>query len=233
MYIPKRWLVPGALSVLLMICIGASALSTLHATSTVSPVQPFLAAERAAAPAPAPAPAPAAVVAAPVVAPRASVVAEPCVPTDTEKALVQYLMNAKPAPVGPPPPPREVATGANSATNSGVIANSQFNDGGFGDIGQQWRYVDVNGNVINVHVSGNGNTTSVIVGDAPTPTPPVDGTPAADPAAAPETPAPAASPPPAADPVATPQPTVPSPPAPESAPPPPEAAPSTATPVVG
>jgi len=48
-------------------------------------------------------------------------------------------------------------SGANSATNSGSIDGSQFSDGGFGDIGQQWWNVTVNGNVTNVHVSGTGN----------------------------------------------------------------------------
>ena len=39
----------------------------------------------------------------------------------------------------------------NSATNSGQIVNSQFNDGGFGDIGLQWSGVRVKGTVSAVH----------------------------------------------------------------------------------
>ncbi len=49
------------------------------------------------------------------------------------------------------PPFRTTYT--NSATNSGQILNSQFNDGGFGDIGLQWRNVRVGGNVTAVHNS--------------------------------------------------------------------------------
>ena len=42
----------------------------------------------------------------------------------------------------------------NSQTNSGIINHSQFNDGGFGDIGQQWSRVQLkNANVINNHTS--------------------------------------------------------------------------------
>src|SRR5262249_4950493 len=41
----------------------------------------------------------------------------------------------------------------NEATNSGLITNSQFNDGGFGDIGLQWYNVDTNGAVTAVHNS--------------------------------------------------------------------------------
>lgn len=56
------------------------------------------------------------------------------------------------------------------ATNSGTIAHSQFNDGGFGDIGQQWWNVTVNGTVTNVHVSG-GDATVTIGPDGNTTTP--------------------------------------------------------------
>ena len=42
----------------------------------------------------------------------------------------------------------------NSQTNSGIISHSQFNDGGFGDIGVQWSRVQLkNSNVINNHTS--------------------------------------------------------------------------------
>jgi hypothetical protein len=49
------------------------------------------------------------------------------------------------------------------ATNSGTIAGSQFNDGGFGDIGQQWWQVTVAGPVTNVHVGGDGSSANVTV----------------------------------------------------------------------
>ena len=42
---------------------------------------------------------------------------------------------------------------SNSATNSGLVSNSQFADGGFGDIGLQWSKVTVNGSVQVVHNS--------------------------------------------------------------------------------
>lgn len=41
----------------------------------------------------------------------------------------------------------------NSATNSGLVSNSQFADGGFGDIGLQWSNVRVQGDVQVVHNS--------------------------------------------------------------------------------
>lgn len=63
------------------------------------------------------------------------------------------------------------------ATNSGEIRDSQFNDGGFGDIGQQWRDVNVAGDVTTINVS-DGSTANVDIGDetiinepAPGPTP--------------------------------------------------------------
>jgi hypothetical protein len=47
-------------------------------------------------------------------------------------------------------------SGDHSETNSGVILRSQFTDGGFGDIGQQWnRVVLKNSKVINQHISFN------------------------------------------------------------------------------
>ena len=42
---------------------------------------------------------------------------------------------------------------ANSATNSGLVSQSQFADGGFGDIGMQWSNVSVEGSVQVVHNS--------------------------------------------------------------------------------
>jgi hypothetical protein len=46
-----------------------------------------------------------------------------------------------------------LTTYTNSATNSGRLIGAQFNDGGFGDIGLQWRKVGVGGNVTAVHNS--------------------------------------------------------------------------------
>jgi hypothetical protein len=65
-------------------------------------------------------------------------------------------------PVAQPAAPAQAATVqsapfettySNSATNSGRISNSQFNDGGFGDIGMQWKNVRVKGSVSAVHNS--------------------------------------------------------------------------------
>jgi hypothetical protein len=39
----------------------------------------------------------------------------------------------------------------NSANNSGIISHAQFSDGGFGDVGMQWRNVSVGGTVAVVH----------------------------------------------------------------------------------
>jgi hypothetical protein len=39
----------------------------------------------------------------------------------------------------------------NSANNSGIISHAQFTDGGFGDVGIQWRNVSVKGSVAVVH----------------------------------------------------------------------------------
>lgn len=50
----------------------------------------------------------------------------------------------------------EAADGENAQTNSGIINRSQFNDGGFGDIGQQWKRVKLrNSSIINNHTSIN------------------------------------------------------------------------------
>ena len=54
-----------------------------------------------------------------------------------------------PAPTKPGTTPSQ----SNSATTSGLVANSQFADGGFGDIGLQWSKVTVNGSVQVVHNS--------------------------------------------------------------------------------
>lgn len=60
------------------------------------------------------------------------------------------------------------------ATNSGTIDDSLFTDGGFGDIGQQWREVLVNAPVTNVNVTGTDAEANVHIGDnvpAPSPSP--------------------------------------------------------------
>jgi len=60
-------------------------------------------------------------------------------------------------PVTTPLPARTRANdpniGSDRATNSGVIDHSQFNDGGFGDVGMQWWDVKVGGDVRVVHNS--------------------------------------------------------------------------------
>ena len=55
----------------------------------------------------------------------------PKLPTPTNPGMTRYL--------------------ANSATNSGLVKQSQFADGGFGDVGLQWSNVKVNGDVQVVH----------------------------------------------------------------------------------
>ena len=72
-------------------------------------------------------------------------------------------------------------TYTNSATNSGKIINSQVNDGGFGDVGLQWKNVKVSGSVAASHNSltvqpeNNGQGLITVEGvtfpNAPTPTP--------------------------------------------------------------
>jgi hypothetical protein len=55
----------------------------------------------------------------------------PKLPTPTNPGMPRYL--------------------SNSATNSGLVKQSQFADGGFGDVGLQWSNVKVNGDVQMVH----------------------------------------------------------------------------------
>ncbi|WP_435015452.1 hypothetical protein TA3x_002990 [Tundrisphaera sp. TA3] len=56
------------------------------------------------------------------------------------------------------------ATAVNAATNSGILSREQFNDGGFGDIGMQWRNVKVAGPVTVVHNSLSVNVTGTATG---------------------------------------------------------------------
>lgn len=77
------------------------------------------------------------------------------------------------------------------ATNSGTIDDSLFTDGGFGDIGQQWREVYVDAPVTNVNVTGTDAEANVHIGDnVPAPSP----SPAPSPAPAPEVAPPPPSP---------------------------------------
>jgi hypothetical protein len=59
-----------------------------------------------------------------------------------------------------------VPSGIDASTNSGVLLGSQFSDGGFGDIGTQWRNVKIHGMVSVVHntmaVDVSGNDTGPI-----------------------------------------------------------------------
>jgi hypothetical protein len=52
-----------------------------------------------------------------------------------------------------PTSPGTTRSQTNSATNSGLVSQSQFADGGFGDIGMQWSNVSVEGSVQVVHNS--------------------------------------------------------------------------------
>jgi hypothetical protein len=97
------------------------------------------------------------------------------------------------------------------ATNSGTIDDSLFTDGGFGDIGQQWREVEVHAPVTNVNVTGDGAKADVRIGDEVTvPTPPTQPTaPTPPPEVVSPTPPPAPSPPTDAVAPPAPRPTVP------------------------
>ena len=67
--------------------------------------------------------------------------------TDDEKLVVKNIVDV---------PDSEQNAITNSQTNSGIIYHSQFSDGGFGDIGQQWREVHLHDStVINNHTSIN------------------------------------------------------------------------------
>jgi len=52
-----------------------------------------------------------------------------------------------------PTRPNETRFQVDEATNSGLVRNSQFSDGGFGDVGLQWSNVRVGGDVKSVHNS--------------------------------------------------------------------------------
>ena len=218
MYVPKRWLVPGFLSLVLLVCIAANALATFRPASANDAPRTMLASERSVP------------VAAPVAAPTFVTTIDPnCQVTAQQQAFTDF-MNAVATPAATP----QSSTGpGNFATNSGTVNNSLFNDGGFGDVGLQWREVVINGNVTIVHVSGNDNTTTVTVdSDATTDAAPVPASPAAT-VADPVAPAPPSNP--TALPAAAPIPSTPAPapvpvPAPAPAPVVSPAVPATGTP---
>jgi hypothetical protein len=56
-------------------------------------------------------------------------------------------------PLPTPTGPGDTSFHINEATNSGNVTDTQFSDGGFGDVGLQWRDVNINGNVEIVHNS--------------------------------------------------------------------------------
>lgn len=181
MYIPKRWLVTGTLCLLFLVGIGVNLALTWHLRSESSPTEARLAV--AAQPIPTssdgsgPAPTDAS-------AHPAATSTPGCAMSNEERAAFTAYVTAisTPPPPPPPPPPPVVPAGRttvvahhpatitvnDNATNSGIISRSQFNDGGFGDIGQQWRGVTTNAPVTNVHVSGSHNTTNVIIGNGNT-----------------------------------------------------------------
>jgi hypothetical protein len=107
----------------------------------------------------------------PAVAPTPTPTPGPLAPVPDVPAVVASdgtLSNALPTPTGPISPffpvpfssPGTVVLGypgnyplENAATNSGLIKNAQFNAGGFGDEGLQWKKVEVAGDVHVVHNS--------------------------------------------------------------------------------
>jgi hypothetical protein len=148
MFIPKRWLVPGALSVVLLTMVMAVALAGFAPKSGTDAVDiaarsPYLDTELARS------------LSDPSLCnPN---VTEPAVLTAQQEADIRAYLEAIEA--------NKSIVVTDAATNSGVIANSQFNDGGFGDIGQQWREVEVGAPVTNIHISGTGNVTTIVIGD--------------------------------------------------------------------
>ncbi|NCX98616.1 MAG: hypothetical protein EBX35_08585, partial [Planctomycetia bacterium] len=73
------------------------------------------------------------------------------------------LITTPGTPITPPGPapmnPAGAGGSTNSATNSGLVSESQFADGGFGDVGLQWSNVTVRGDVQVVHNSLSINPT--------------------------------------------------------------------------
>jgi hypothetical protein len=149
MFIPKRWLVPGLLSLVLLTMSMAVALAGFGPTSGTEPIDiaarnPYLDSELARS------------MSDPALC--NPVVAEPVAAlTAQEEHDIRLYLEALEA--------NKTIMVTDAATNSGEITDSQFNDGGFGDIGQQWREVEVAAPVTNIHISGTGNVTTIVVGD--------------------------------------------------------------------
>lgn len=152
MYLEKRWLVPAALSFLLlgallavvMLVVGSrfpEASGAVRATEIASDQKPNKAAEPAPPPAPTPAPPPA------ELAPPAPDVS----PVTQRDAVV--------ADAAPEVAPSDEPVGTETE-------NRQKNSRGFGDIGMQFQDVTVNAPITNIHISnqGNNNATNVNLG---------------------------------------------------------------------
>lgn len=148
MYVPKRWLVPGALSVVLLTMVMALALSGFRPGGDseafgVAARSPYLDTDLARS------------MSAPALC--TPVVADPVALTAQEEADIRAYLEALEA--------NSSIVVTDAATSSGVIANSQITERGFGDIGLQWGEVEVGAPVTNIHISGTGNTTTIVVGD--------------------------------------------------------------------
>jgi hypothetical protein len=165
MYIPKRWLLTGALCVMFIIGIGINIalsmrlnaatderIAQLASSTQVTPVRDV------AEPQP------------PAADPLAICNMDPGQRAAFSAFVTAVAEHDRQAahPDGPPPHPTGgpvYVSGDNHSTNSGVINDSQFNDGGFGDIGYQWRNVQNNAPVTSAHVSGVGNSINQSVGN--------------------------------------------------------------------
>lgn len=148
MFVPKRWLVPGALSILLLTMVMALALSGFRPGGDAEAIgvaarSPYLDTDLARS------------MADPALCTPG--VAEPVALTAQEEADIRAYLEAVEA--------NKSIVITDAGTNSGVITDNQFTDGGFGDIGLQWREVEVGAPVTNIHISGTGNTTTIVVGD--------------------------------------------------------------------
>jgi len=84
----------------------------------------------------------------PPVAPAA---AGPAGPLPSAPRITTPGTPVSPSPAPSPAPPTGYQT--NAATNSNLVSQSQFTDGGFGDIGMQWSNVTIRGDVQVVHNS--------------------------------------------------------------------------------
>jgi outer membrane biosynthesis protein TonB len=181
-YIEKRWLLPAALSLLLLgacfavvlLLLGSrvpEASGAVRAAEITSSDKPSTAPEPGAqetasteTPAAEVAP-PAGVAPAPQIAPATQVIpAAEVVPA----AKIAPPPNPDPvvAEVAPTVQPPEEAIEIDTRASD----NTQINTRGFGDIGMQFQDVNINAPIINIHISsqGNNNATNVNIGDANT-----------------------------------------------------------------